>query len=96
MPQVQFLPGAYSLLILLPLVILFKGGVVFVAGVAVLLVHLRFVVAGTVFADFDVVIARLIRKFESEVVECAFVIELGFLHGREQLKGQEIFSLIEY
>ena len=38
----------------------------------------------------------LIKKTGGEVVECAFVIELGFLNGREKLKGHEIFSLIQY
>lgn len=39
---------------------------------------------------------ELIEKCGGEVVECAFVLELGFLKGREKLKGREIFSLIQY
>lgn len=39
---------------------------------------------------------ELVEKFGAKVVECAFVVELGFLNGREKLKGQEIFSLIQY
>jgi|SRR3989338_6073993 len=39
---------------------------------------------------------QLIEKCGGTVVECSFVIELGFLNGREKLKGREIFSLIQY
>ena len=41
---------------------------------------------------------KLIRSnFESvEIVETAFFIELGFLNGREKLKGTPIHSLIHY
>jgi adenine phosphoribosyltransferase len=38
----------------------------------------------------------LVEKMGGQVIECAFVIELGFLNGREKLKGREIFSLIQY
>ena len=60
--------------------------------------HHRVVVVDDLLATGGTIKAtcELIQKFESEVVECAFVIELGFLNGRDQLKGQEIFSLIEY
>lgn len=39
---------------------------------------------------------ELIEKTGATVVECAFVIELSFLNGREKLKDREIFSLIQY
>lgn len=39
---------------------------------------------------------ELIEKFDSTVVECAFVVELDFLKGREKLKGIEIFSLLHF
>lgn len=39
---------------------------------------------------------ELIEKTGATVVECAFVVELGFLNGREKLKDREIFSLIQY
>lgn len=39
---------------------------------------------------------ELVEKSGGVVVECAFVIELGFLQGREKFKGYEIFSLIQY
>lgn len=38
----------------------------------------------------------LVERVGGKIVECAFVIELGFLNGREKLKGREIFSLIQY
>jgi len=40
--------------------------------------------------------AKLIRKLQAEPVAFAFLIELDFLKGRESLKGEEIFSLIQY
>jgi len=39
---------------------------------------------------------QLIEKTGAKIVECAFVIELAFLNGREKLKNQEVFSLIQY
>lgn len=39
---------------------------------------------------------ELVQKMGGKVVECAFVVELGFLKGRDKLKGQEIFSLLQY
>lgn len=38
----------------------------------------------------------LVSKLGGEVVECAFVIELSFLKGREKLKPYGVFSLIQY
>lgn len=38
----------------------------------------------------------LIEQAGGEVVACAFLVELTFLHGREKLKGYEIVSLLEY
>jgi adenine phosphoribosyltransferase len=40
--------------------------------------------------------AQLVEKLGGEVVECAFVIELSFLRGREKLKPYKIFSLVQY
>lgn len=40
--------------------------------------------------------AKLVGKMGSEVTEFAFIIELGFLKGREKLKKYPIFSLIDY
>jgi adenine phosphoribosyltransferase len=39
---------------------------------------------------------KLIEKAGGTVAGCAFLIELGFLSGREQLAGYELFSLIRY
>ena len=40
--------------------------------------------------------AQLVSKLGGEVVECAFVIELSFLKGREKLKPHEVFSILRY
>jgi len=40
--------------------------------------------------------ADLASKLGAEVVECAFVIELSFLKGREKLKPHGVFSLLQY
>ena len=41
-------------------------------------------------------VARLVRQLEADVVEAAFLMELGFLNGREKLEGIPTFSLIQY
>src|SRR5690606_6379985 len=38
----------------------------------------------------------LVQDLGAEVLECAFVIELGFLQGREKLRPTEVFSLLSY
>ncbi|MEO8290221.1 MAG: adenine phosphoribosyltransferase [Gaiellaceae bacterium] len=38
----------------------------------------------------------LVEQLGGEVVGLAFVIELEFLHGRDQLAGYDVFSLIKY
>jgi adenine phosphoribosyltransferase len=40
--------------------------------------------------------AALVAKLGGKVLECAFVIELSFLKGRERLKPHPVFSLIQY
>jgi adenine phosphoribosyltransferase len=40
--------------------------------------------------------ARLAEKLGGEVVAIEFLIELGFLHGREKLAGYKVNSLITY
>lgn len=40
--------------------------------------------------------AKLVGKLGGTVVECAFVIELTFLNGREKLKPYGVYSLIQY
>ena len=39
---------------------------------------------------------ELVSKLGGEVVECAFVIELSFLKGRERLKPCGVYSLLQY
>jgi adenine phosphoribosyltransferase len=39
---------------------------------------------------------NLIEKLKGKVYECAFVIELPELKGREKLKGYNVFSLVEF
>ena len=39
---------------------------------------------------------RLVEKLDGQVVALAFVIELMFLHGRERLRGRDVFSLVAY
>jgi adenine phosphoribosyltransferase len=40
--------------------------------------------------------ARLVERLGGEVVAFAFVLELGFLHGREQLDGYDVHTLVTY
>ncbi|MCX6667364.1 MAG: adenine phosphoribosyltransferase [Euryarchaeota archaeon] len=39
---------------------------------------------------------NLVKKLEGEVVECAFVVELPDLKGREKIKGENIFSIVKF
>ena len=40
--------------------------------------------------------AELVSRLGATVVECAFVIELSFLNGREKLKPHKVFSVLQY
>ena len=40
--------------------------------------------------------ASLLKKIGAEIVEIGFLIELGFLNGREKMNGAPINSLITY
>lgn len=40
--------------------------------------------------------AELVSKLGATVIECAFVIELAFLNGREKLKPHGVFSVLQY
>ena len=40
--------------------------------------------------------AQLVSKLGAQVIECAFVIELAFLKGREKLKPHGVFSILQY
>lgn len=39
---------------------------------------------------------KLVKKLGGEIVGIGFLMELGFLNGREKLKNLEIFSLLSY
>ncbi|HUT54654.1 MAG TPA: adenine phosphoribosyltransferase [bacterium] len=39
---------------------------------------------------------ELVKKCGGEVMECAFVVELDFLNGREKLKPTPVFSILHY
>jgi adenine phosphoribosyltransferase len=61
------------------------------AGDRVVIVDDLLATGGTVSA-----VIQLCRKLEAEVVECAFMIELSFLHPRDKLVSTPVFSLVEY
>jgi adenine phosphoribosyltransferase len=60
-------------------------------GHRVLLVDDLLATGGTARAGLD-----LVRRLEGVVVACAFLIELGFLKGRESLAPVSVHSLIRY
>ena len=39
---------------------------------------------------------NLVKRLGAEVVECAFIIELVDLKGRDKLKGESIYSIVEF
>jgi adenine phosphoribosyltransferase len=39
---------------------------------------------------------QLVEHLHGEIVECAFLIELAFLHGRERLAPQRVYSIVSY
>lgn len=57
----------------------------------VLLVDDLMATGGTAAASIE-----LVRKASAEIVACAFVIELDFLHGRQLLNDCKVHSLIHY
>ncbi len=61
------------------------------AGEKVLIVDDLMATGGTAAATAD-----LVRQCGGEILECAFVIELDFLEGREKLKQVPVFSIIHY
>lgn len=60
-------------------------------GAKVLLVDDLLATGGTMQAG-----CKLIEKAGGTVAGCAFLVELGFLNGRDKLKPHEIFSLIQF
>jgi adenine phosphoribosyltransferase len=39
---------------------------------------------------------RLVQEVGGQVIGLGFVVELTFLHGRDKLAGQDVFSLLQY
>ncbi len=60
-------------------------------GEKVLIVDDLLATGGTVGAVID-----LVERLKGQIIEIAFLIELTFLKGREQMKDYPIFSLIKY
>ncbi len=60
-------------------------------GERVLIVDDLLATGGTVGAVID-----LVERLKGQIVEIAFLIELTFLKGREQIKDYPVFSLIKY
>jgi adenine phosphoribosyltransferase len=63
----------------------------FSAGERVLIVDDVLATGGTARAT-----ARLVERLGAKVVGIAFLIELGFLNGRDKLQGYEVLSLLSY
>jgi adenine phosphoribosyltransferase len=63
-----------------------------VAGGAHVLVHDDLLATGGTAAA----LCDLVETAGGVVAGCAFVIELGFLHGRERLAGRDVHSLVTY
>ena len=41
-------------------------------------------------------LAELIESTGAEIVGCAFLVELGFLRGRDRLQGYDVHALLTY
>lgn len=39
---------------------------------------------------------KLVEKLGGKIAECAFLVELGFLNGREKIKDWEVYTAIKY
>lgn len=62
------------------------------AGGARVLVHDDLLATG----GTALALCQLAEQRGAKVVGCAFLIELSFLHGREQLAPREVFALLDY
>jgi adenine phosphoribosyltransferase len=60
--------------------------------------HARVVIADDLLATGGTAAAtaELVTRLGGTVVECAFVIELAFLKGRDKLKPHGVFSILQY
>ncbi len=63
----------------------------FQPGARVLVVDDLLATGGTAMATCE-----LVRKLGGEVVSCCFVVELGFLDGRQKLDGIDVQSILTY
>ncbi len=61
------------------------------AGEKVLIIDDLIATGGTIAAAI-----KLVEKLGGEVIECAFVVELPDLKGREKIEGYNIFTLTEF
>jgi len=61
------------------------------AGDNVLMLDDLLATGGTMAASCE-----LVESLGGKIVGCAFIIELGFLNGKEKLSNYDIFSLIQY
>ena len=41
-------------------------------------------------------VCELVEQLGGSIVQCNFLMELAFLHGRDKIKGQEVFAAITY
>jgi adenine phosphoribosyltransferase len=44
----------------------------------------------------EAIAEQLVERLEGEVVGCCFIIELGFLRGRDRLSNYDVHALLEY
>jgi adenine phosphoribosyltransferase len=60
--------------------------------------HARVIIADDLLATGGTAAAtaQLVSKLGATVVECAFIIELAFLKGRDKLKPHGVFSILQY
>ncbi len=63
----------------------------FKPGERVLIADDLLATGGTIAATID-----LVRQFDATIVECTFLAELDFLHGRERLGDVNAFSLLHF
>jgi len=61
------------------------------AGDRVLLIDDLLATGGTMDAA-----CNLVKDTGGDIVECAFVIELAFLNGRDRVKGVDVYSMVTY
>ncbi len=61
------------------------------SGEKVLIVDDLLATGGTALAT-----SQLVEKMGGKIIECAFVVELEFLNGRDKLENKKVFSLLKY